>query len=102
MPEQDRKHSLVGTADDLPPSFDDGGGAGTAAFAPAVPFRSRALRTFGNGSTDDIGFVEEMVNVGGTEACVDPDRVFVTGFSMGGCLRLLRSHRTHHDQGRAL
>lgn len=34
--------------------------------------------------TDDIGFVEAMLDAIAAEHCVDRDAVFVTGFSMGG------------------
>ncbi len=43
----------------------------------------------GNNSNDDVGFVNALIDTLETELCIDPQRVFATGFSNGGFL----SHR---------
>lgn len=42
-----------------------------------------------NGNIDDVGFVDRMIDKIEGETCIDPKRVFATGFSNGGML----SHR---------
>ena len=42
-----------------------------------------------NDNVDDVGFVEAMLGSLASEICIDPKRVFATGFSNGGML----SHR---------
>jgi polyhydroxybutyrate depolymerase len=42
-----------------------------------------------NGNVDDVGFVRAMIDTIEKQTCIDPKRIFATGFSNGGML----SHR---------
>jgi polyhydroxybutyrate depolymerase len=72
--------SEVADAEGFAVAFPDGGG-----FYPwHVGTGVCGAGAFANGTTDDIAFVEAMIDDVDDSQCVNRDEVFVTGFSMGG------------------
>jgi polyhydroxybutyrate depolymerase len=72
--------AAVADAEGFAVAFPDGGG-----FYPwYVGTGVCGMGASANGATDDTAFVEAMIDDIDADQCIDRDRVFMTGFSMGG------------------
>jgi polyhydroxybutyrate depolymerase len=60
--------------------FPDGGGAAPWNVGTGICGVGAVV----GGTEDDLGFLEKMIDAVAADQCIDRERVFVTGFSMGG------------------